>query len=317
MRLPDNEAIQLAHQKIESIRSRFVEWLQELPVEEKLRIEKLYNDTFNCYVLREYDGSHQNFPGLDRAALKIEDLYSSQKNAAWRLVQNRGGLIDHEVGLGKTLTMIVAANEMKRLGIVHKPMILALKANVDQIRSTYRQAYPHARILAPGENDFTPEKRRRMFHEIKNNNWDCIILTHDQFGKIPQSPEIQKMIFEAELDNVERDLDTLRQSGAEISKSVLKGLEIRKTNLAGRLKEVTAQVEGRKDTDIDFQSLGVDHLFIDESHKFKNLTFTTRHNRVAGLGNMEGSQKALNMLFAIRTLQEKFNSDLCVTFLSG
>lgn len=317
VRMPDNDAIQLAHEKIESIRSRFVDWLQELPAEEKQRIEKLYNDTFNCYVLRDYDGGHLHFPGLDKAALKIEDLYSSQKNAAWRIMQNRGGLIDHEVGLGKTLTMIVAANEMKRLGIVHKPMILALKANVDQIRNTYRLAYPKARILAPGENDFTPEKRRRMFHEIKNNNWDCIILTHDQFGKIPQSPEIQKAIFETELDNIERDLDTLQQTGAEISKSVLKGLEIRKTNLAGKLKEVAAQIESKKDTDIDFESLGIDHLFIDESHKFKNLTFTTRHNRVAGLGNMEGSQKALNMLFAVRTLQQKFDSDLCVTFLSG
>ena len=85
-------------------------------------------------------------------------------------------------------------------------MILALKSNINQITETYRKAYPHARILAPGENDFTPSKRMRLFHEIKNNNWDCIILTHDQFGKIPQSPEIQREIFQAELDNVESDL---------------------------------------------------------------------------------------------------------------
>ena len=91
--------------------------------------------------------------------------------------------------------MIVAAHEMKRLGTVHKPMILALKANVNQIKETYHKAYPNAKVLAPGENDFTPSKRKRLFHEIKNNNWDCIILTHDQFGKIPQSPEIQKQIF--------------------------------------------------------------------------------------------------------------------------
>jgi N12 class adenine-specific DNA methylase len=140
-------------------------------------------------------GDHLSFPGLDKKALGIEDLYSSQKNAAWRIMQNRGALIDHEVGLGKTLTMIVAAQEMKRLGIVHKPMILALKANVNQIADTYRKAYPQASILAPGENDFTPDKRVRLFHEIKNNNWDCIILTHDQFGKIPQSPEIQQRDF--------------------------------------------------------------------------------------------------------------------------
>ena len=317
IRVPDNEAIQLAHQKIENIRNGFTDWLRELPDSDKKRLESLYNQTFNCYVLREYDGSHQRFPGLDKKSLGIEELYSSQRNAAWRIVQNRGALVDHEVGLGKTLTMIIAATEMKRLGIVHKPMILALKANVNQITETYHKAYPLARILAPGENDFTPAKRLRMFHEIKNNNWDCIILTHDQFGKIPQSPEIQKEIFQAELDNVERDLETLKDLGGEISKRMLKGLEIRKNNLEGQLKGVLKNIEEKKDAGINFKEMGIDHLFVDESHKFKNLTFTTRHNRVAGLGNMEGSQKALNMLFAVRTLQERFNSDLCVTFLSG
>ncbi|WP_423147801.1 helicase-related protein [Rubrolithibacter danxiaensis] len=317
IRVPDNEAIQLAHQKIENIRNGFVNWLKELPDSDKKYLENLYNNTFNCYVLREYDGSHLSFPGLDRKRLGIQDLYSSQKNAVWRIMQNRGALIDHEVGLGKTLTMIVAATEMKRLGIVHKPAILALKANVDQIAETYRKAYPNARILAPGKNDFTPAKRLRLFHEIKNNNWDCIILTHDQFGKIPQSPEIQREIFQVELDNVERDLETLKDLGGDISKKMLKGLEVRKNNLQGKLKTVLNEIEQKKDSGINFKEMGIDHLFVDEAHKFKNLTFTTRHNRVAGLGNMEGSQKALNMLFAVRTLQEKFNADLCVTFLSG
>jgi len=317
IRVPDNDAIQLAHQKIESIRNHFTVWLKDLPAEDKNHLEKLYNDTFNCYVLREYDGSHLQFPGLDLKRLGIEDLYSSQKNSAWRIIQNRGALIDHEVGLGKTLTMVVAAHEMKRLGIVNKPMILALKANVNQIAETYRKAYPNAKILAPGENDFTPAKRLRLFHEIKNNNWECIILTHDQFGKIPQSPEIQREIFQTELDNVERDLYTLKDMGGEISRRMLKGLEIRKNNLGIKLQGILKEIDEKKDAGINFKDLGIDHLFVDESHKFKNLTFTTRHDRVAGLGNMEGSQKALNMLFAVRTLQDKFNSDLCVTFLSG
>ena len=317
IRVPDNEAIQLGHQKIEAIRSRFEEWLRELPGPEKNTIEELYNKTFNCYVLRIYDGSHLAFPGLDLKALGIPGLYNSQRDAAWRLMQERGGLIDHEVGLGKTLTMIMAAMEMKRLGIVHKPMILAMKANVTDITNTFRKAYPKAKILAPGENDFTPVKRVSIFHQIKNNNWDCIILTHDQFGRIPQSPEIQQQIFEAELDNVDRDLATLRALGGEISRKMLKGLELRKTNLEGKLNSILYSIDTKKDAGINFQEMNVDHLFIDESHKFKNLTFTTRHNRVAGLGNMEGSQKALNMLFAVRTLQEKFDSDLSVTFLSG
>lgn len=317
IRLPDNDAIQLAHQKIESIRNGFTEWLKELPDTDKKELEELYNNTFNCYVLREYDGSHLQFPGLDKKRLGIDDLYSSQKNSVWRIIQNRGALIDHEVGLGKTLTMVVAAHEMKRLHIANKPMILALKANVRDIAATYRKAYPNARILAPGENDFTPAKRLRLFHEIKNNNWDCIILTHDQFGKIPQSPEIQKQIFQNELDNVERDLHTLKDMGGEISRRMLKGLEIRKNNLGIKLQLVAKDIAEKKDAGINFRELGVDHLFVDESHKYKNLTFTTRHDRVAGLGNQQGSQKALNMLFAVRELQSKFNADLCVTFLSG
>jgi len=318
IRVPDNDAIQLANRKIESIREQFIEWLRNLPENEQQALEKLYNDTYNCYVLREYDGSHQRFPGLNKEALGIEDLFSSQKNAVWRIVQNRGALVDHEVGLGKTLTLVVASQEMKRLGIIRKPAVLALKANVKQVVETYRKAYPRARILAPGKNDFTPANRQRLFFEIKNNNWDCVIMTHDQFGKIQQSPDIQHQIFQQELDNLEKDLFTLKEMGeGQITKRLLKGLEVRKKNLQVKLKDLLHSIESKKDNDIFFNDLGIDHLFVDESHKFKNLTFTTRHDRVAGLGNMEGSQKALNMLFAVRTLQEQFNADLCVTFLSG
>lgn len=317
VRVPDTEAIQNAHRKIDHIRSRYLLWLLELPNQDKQYLEKLYNDTYNCYALREYDGSHLTFPGLDLKALKIPGLFSSQRNAAWRIMQNNGGLIDHEVGLGKTLTMIIAAMEMKRLGVIHKPMILALKANVQQITDTFRLAYPKAKLLAPGENDFEPAKRKRIFHEIKNNNWDCIILTHDQFGKIPQAPEIQRQILEIELDNTELDLIAAQEAGEEITREMLKGLEIRKENLEAKLKGVMEAIALRKDSGINFRELNIDHLFIDESHKFKNLTFTTRHTRVAGLGNMAGSQKALNMLFAIRTLQERNGTDLCATFLSG
>ncbi|SDF27648.1 Helicase conserved C-terminal domain-containing protein [Mucilaginibacter pineti] len=318
VRVPDNDAIQLAHQKIEIIRERFVEWLKELPDVEKMQLEQLYNETYNCYVLREYDGSHLTFPGLDRkAVLGDDELRPSQKDATWRIIQNRGALIDHEVGLGKTLIMVLAAMEMKRLGIVHKPMILAMKANVSQIADTFRKAYPKARVLAPGENDFTPARRQVLSHQIKNNNWDCVILTHDQFGLIPQSPEIQKEILQIELDNVDLDLQTLEDMGGEISRKMLKGLEIRKNNLENQLNAVLYRIENRKDAEVNFGQMNVDHLFVDESHKFKNLTFTTRHSRVAGLGNVAGSQKALNMLFAVRTLQQKFDADLCVTFLSG
>lgn len=316
-RKPDNVATQAAHEKIETMRSAFQRWLEALPATEKKALEALYNEKFNCYRLREYDGSHQTFPGLNLKGLKIPALYSSQSNAVWRIVQNRGGLIDHEVGLGKTLTMIVASYELKRLGIVNKPMITALKSNVMQVAETYRLAYPNGRLLAPGPDEFSPAKRKRILHEIKNNNWDCIILTHDQFEKISQSLEIQQAVINRELTYLEYDVDTLKSLGTEMSKTALKGLLIRKQNLENRLKTVELRMENRKDEGISFEETGIDHLFVDESHEFKNLTFTSRHDRVAGLGNMAGSQKALNMLFAVRTLQQRFDADLCVTFLSG
>ena len=317
VKVRDMEAIQMANTKIDEIRKAFSDWLYAQNDEFKKRLVDKYNDTFNCFVRPQYNGSHQDFPGLDRKALGIEDLYPSQKDAVWMIKLNCGAICDHEVGAGKTLIMCTAAQEMKRLSLAHKPMIIGLKANVHEIAETYRRAYPHSRILYPGKEDFTPQKRMRIFGEIKNNNWDCVILTHDQFGMIPQSPEMQKEILQAELDSVEENLNALESQGREISRAMLKGVVIRKQNLEVKLKTLQHDIENRKDDVVDFKMMGIDHLLVDESHRFKNLMFNTRHDRVAGLGNMQGSQKALNLLFAIRTIQERSGKDLGATFLSG
>lgn len=317
VKVPDGQAIQLANSKIDEMRNGFSDWLHEQSPEFKDRLADLYNRTFNCFVRPEYDGSHQVFPGLDLKALGIDDLYKSQKDAVWMLKTNGGGICDHEVGAGKTLIMCCGAMEMKRLGLANKPMIIALKANVHEIAQTFCTAYPNAKVLYPGKEDFTPAKRARIFNEMKNNNWDAVILTHEQFGMIPQSPEIQRDILQKELDSVEENLEVLRNQGREVSNFMLKGCQKRQANLEARLKGITHQIESRKDDAVDFRLMGIDHLFVDESHKFKNLTFTTRHDRVAGLGNSEGSQRALNMLFAVRTIQDRTNKDLGATFLSG
>lgn len=313
----DIEAVQMASTKIDEIRVAFTDWLYEQDHEFRTQLTDQYNDTFNCYARPQYDGSHQTFPGLDRRALGIEDLYPSQKDAVWMIKLNGGAICDHEVGAGKTLIMCTAAQEMKRLGLAYKPMIIGLKANVHEIAETYRKAYPHAKILYPGKDDFTPGKRQRIFAEIKNNDWDCIILTHDQFGMIPQSPELQREILQAELDSVEENLKVLESQGKNVSRAMLKGVQVRRQNLEVKLKTLKHDIETRKDDVVDFKMMGIDHLFVDESHKFKNLMFNTRHDRVAGLGNMAGSQKAMNLLFAIRTIQERSGKDLGATFLSG
>jgi len=317
VKVRDSESIQLANSKIDEIRNGFTEWLGEQSKEFKDRLADKYNRTFNCFVRPDYNGSHQEFPGLDLKGLGIPDLYKSQKDAVWMDKLNGGGIIDHEVGGGKTLIMCVSAYEKKRLGLANKPLIMALKANVHEIAQTFCTAYPNAKVLYPGKEDFTPAKRAKIFNEMKNNNWDAIILTHEQFGMIPQSPEIQQRILQTELDSVEENLEVLRSQGKEISRAMEKGLVKRQLNLEAKLSNIAYQIENRKDDTVDFRLMGIDHLYVDESHRFKNLTFTTRHDRVAGLGNAEGSQRALNMLFALRTIQDRTGKDLGATFLSG
>ena len=321
IKVRDAEGIQLANSKIDEIRNGFSDWLEEQSQEFKERLTDMYNRKFNCFVRPKYDGSHQTFPDLDMKSLErrygIKSIYGSQKDCIWMLKQNGGGICDHEVGTGKTLIMCIAAHEMKRLGMAHKPMIIGLKANVAEIAVTYMAAYPNARILYASEKDFSTQNRIKFFNTIKNNDFDCVIMSHDQFGKIPQSPELQQEILQAELDSVEENLEVLRAQGKEVSKKMLRGLEKRKFNLEAKLEKIAYQIETRTDDVCDFKQMGIDHLFVDESHQFKNLMFNTRHDRVAGLGNSEGSQRALNMLFAIRTIQERTGRDLGATFLSG
>ena len=318
VRVPDEEAIQEAATKIQEIRSKFNAWLDNQPIEVRDDLVRAYNERFNCYVRPHYDGSAQTFPGLSFEQFPYDELYPSQKDAIWMIKQNGGGICWHEVGTGKTMIMCVAAYEMKRLGLVRKPMIVGLKANVHEIADTFRKAYPSAKILYPGKEDFTPSNRKEVFSKIQNNNWDCIILTHDQFAKIPQSDETMFEIFSEELQDVERSLEVLEESTMRYrSGRMQNGLEKRQENLQAKLANLRMSINSRKDDTVDFHSMGIDHIFVDECHIFKNLMFQTRHTRVAGIGNTKGSQRAANLLFAIRDIQKRTGRDLGATFLSG
>ena len=318
VRVPDEEAIQEAATKIQEIRSNFNQWLDARPLEVRDELVRTYNERFNCYVRPAYDGSAQTFPQLSFEQFPYNELYPSQKDAIWMIKQNGGGICWHEVGTGKTMIMCVSAYEMKRLGLVQKPLIIGLKANVHEIADTFRKAYPNAKVLYPGKEDFTPANRKEVFSKIKNNNWDCIILTHEQFSKIPQSEETMIEIFTEELYDVERSLEVLEQSTMRYrSRKMQKGLEVRQENLKAKLSELRKKLDDRKDDTVDFHSMGIDHIFVDECHMFKNLMFQTRHNRVAGIGNTKGSQRAMNLLFAIRDIQHRTGRDLGATFLSG
>ena len=313
--VPDNDGIQLMNTQIDTIKTEFDKWLLNQSAAFKKDLQETYNLKFNSFVKPTFDGTHQTFPGLDLKGLGIKDLYDSQKAAIWMQLTNGGGIADHEVGTGKTLIMTVASYEMSRLGLANKPMILALKANVHEIAATFKTAYPSSKVLYPGKADFTPEKRLEIFKQIKNNNWDAIILTHDQFSKIPQSLDMMKKVVQDELDTVDASLNFMK--GSDVSRKMRSGLEKRKANLEAKLGQVIFDISNKKDDFIDFKDMGIDHLFVDESHRFKNLTFTSRHDRVAGIGNMEGSNRATNMLMAVRTIQERTGRDLGATFLSG
>lgn len=314
----DTESLRAMAQKTDSIRREFQAWMERLPDEKKTLLEDRYNELFNSHVKPKWDGTHLELPGMDKSALGIKDLYASQKDATWMMLQNAGGIADHEVGAGKTLIMVTTAYEMKRLGLAAKPMLIGMKANTQQIAETFRRAYPDAKILAPGENDFTPKNREKLFDRIANESWDCIILTHDQFNRIPHNPAIQEKVIRTELEHLEKNTEELSAAGMTRFSAMYKGLEKRKAGLGVQLERLSADLKTHKDQNvIDFQAMGIDFLQVDESHKFKNLLFNTRHDRVAGLGNQAGSQRAMNLLQAVRTIQDKRGSDSGVAFYSG
>ena len=320
VRVPDEEAMQEAAAKIQEIRDRFNRWLDDEPLEVRDELVRTYNERFNCYVRPHYDGSAQTFPGLSFELFPYKELYPSQKDAIWMIKQNGGGICWHEVGTGKTMIMCVGRirNETSRTGAVN-PSLSGLKANVHEIADTFRKAYPTAKVLYPGKEDFTPcQPQRKCFQKSRTTTGIALSLTHDQFSKIPQSEETMYDIFSEELADVERSLEVLEQSTMRYrSGRMQKGLETRKQNLEAKLAELQMKIDLRKDDTIDFRSMGIDHIFVDECHCYKNLMFQTRHTRVAGIGNAQGSQRAMNLLFAIRDIQRRTGKDLGATFLSG
>lgn len=210
-------------------------------------------------------------------ARMISDIeYVGKKQAQCIKVDHESQLYvtDDCIVTHNTMIMIIAAHEMKRIGIRTKPAILCLKANVQEIVSTYRKAYPAARVLSPGETDFEKSNRVRLFHEMKNNDWDCIIMTHDQFGKIQQSPEIEAEIAQEEVDMLDKDMGTLKKCGHQISRGMMKGLQKRRQNLSVSIKKLQAQINSKKDEDINFVDIGIDHLIVDECFPYETLILT-------------------------------------------
>ena len=314
--VPDTEGIEKMNAAIVSIQAEWKKWVNALPAKNKFDIEDIYNRNYNCFVRPVFDGSFQTFPGLDLSLMNYNKLYKSQKDAILRIKCMGGGIIDHTVGGGKTAIMCISAYEMRRLGIVNKPLIVGMKANTMEIAETFRKMYPDAVLLYAGEKEFCRKERETFLTNIQNNNWDCIIMTHEQFKAIPQSAEVEQQILTEELEKIRETLYALKE-GDYSFKRAEKDLEKAKQNRIAQIKALTFKLNENRDNVVDFKSMGIDHIFCDESHKFKNTSIKTKHTRVAGIGNTQGSERSYNMKVAIRTIQQRNNRDLGATFVSG
>lgn len=312
---PDEEARALALKVVDKIKEEWNTYIN-LPHNSELRadIETIYNDRFNCEVKPQIDGSYQTFPDLRLDNLGIKDLYDSQKQCVALFKRQNGGIAWHQVGSGKTLVMCVTTYEMKRLGMVNKPIIIGLKANIGQIAETYRKAYPNAKLLYPSNSDFQQKNRINFLNQIKNNDWDCIIMSHEQFGRLPMALETEARLKQEEIDALDEVLNTCYDKNMS---RVLKGLQKRRERMAIELGQINAKISEKKDPIEDFSQLEIDFITVDESQAYKALPFATRNERVAGIGNPKGSQKAWHLLTAIRDIQHRKGRDLCAAFLSG
>ncbi len=277
----------------------------------KKGLEYKYHHKFNSILKPTLSSKHLTFDNL------TFDPYEVQLDAAMQIIQNNGGIVDHKVGWGKTITAAMIAMKMKEMGIVKKSMLLALPSTITDIEKNIKSAYPKINILTARDKDFIPINRDNFVTQIKSKDWDLVLISHTNYNLITQNLETQQEIINEQLDNIDRDLEALDLKYDDVSSQMRKGLIKRKNNLEVKLLNLNHKFNTKAITKYTFDQLGIDHLFVDESHSFKNLAYSTRHDRVAGLNNADGSDKSHFLLTGIRTLQKKYNADKGVTFLSG
>jgi N12 class adenine-specific DNA methylase len=301
----NGQATEAAREKQERIKERFKEWVWQ-DDSRRERLCRLYNDAFNHSRVRTFNGDHLTLPGASHSI----QLHPHQKAGVWRILQTPNTLLAHVVGAGKTYTMVASAMELKRLGLARKPMFAVPNHMLGQFSSELLTLYPGANILVAGKEDFESQNRRRLFGRIATGNWDAVIVTHSGFERIPLSQETQKRFFEEQL----HELEVVRLQHADSSnRRLVKELERAKKRLEARLQALAA--EHRKDNTLTFEELGVDHLFVDEAHFFKNLFYVTKMTRIAGLPQT-ASERAFDMFLKVRHVQST-NGGGGVVFATG
>ena len=283
-----------AQAKQEAIKQAFADWIWKDP-ERRNRLVRYYNDTFNCIRPREYDGSHITFGGISPEIT----LRPHQVNAIAHILYGGNTLLAHKVGAGKTFEMVAAAQESKRLGLCQKSMFVVPNHLVGQWASEYLRLYPSANILVTTKQDFETGNRKKFCGRIATGDYDAVIIGHSQFEKIPMSVERQKMQLEKQLFDIERGIEDVQASKGE--QFTVKQLMKTRKSIKAKLDKLNDTK--RKDTVIDFEQLGVDRLFIDESHFYKNLYLYTKMRRVGGIAQTE-AQKSSDLFMKCRYLDE-------------
>ncbi|MBQ8000432.1 MAG: DEAD/DEAH box helicase family protein, partial [Ruminococcus sp.] len=283
-----------AQAKQEAIKQAFQDWIWKDP-ERRNRLVRYYNDTFNCIRPREYDGSHITFGGISPEIT----LRPHQVNAIAHILYGGNTLLAHKVGAGKTFEMVAAAQESKRLGLCQKSMFVVPNHLVGQWASEYLRLYPSANILVTTKQDFETGNRKKFCGRIATGDYDAVIIGHSQFEKIPMSVERQKMQLEQQLFDIERGIEDVQASNGE--QFTVKQLMKTRKGIKAKLDRLNDTK--RKDTVIDFEQLGVDRLFIDESHFYKNLYLYTKMRRVGGIAQTE-AQKSSDLFMKCRYLDE-------------
>lgn len=284
----------IALSKQEAIKAAFKDWVFDDP-SRRDRLVRLYNDSFNSVRPRVFDGSHLTFPGMNPEI----GLREHQRNAVARIVYGGNTLLAHEVGAGKTFTMAAAAQEMKRIGLCSKSLIVVPNHLIEQWASEYLRLYPAANLLVATKKDFEKKNRRRFCSRIATGDYDAVIIGHSQFEKIPMSPERQRKVIEEEVEDVTCGIEALKHQRGE--RVQIKQLESARKKLRTRLERLSA--EERKDDAVTFEELGVDRLFVDEAHFYKNLFFATKMRNVGGIAQSE-AQKSSDLYAKCRYIDE-------------
>lgn len=293
-RVLNKEETAIAQSKQELIKSRFASWIFS-DRDRRERLCRLYNEKFNSVRPREYDGSHLIFDGMNSEI----QLREHQRNAVAHAIYGGNTLLAHTVGAGKTFEMVAIAMESKRLGLCNKSLFVVPNHITEQMGIEFMQLYPAANILVATKKDFETANRKKFCSRIATGDYDAVIIGHSQFEKIPMSIERQRQIIETQIDDVIESIAFAQNNNAE--NFTIKQLEKTKKNLENKLQKLNDQ--SRKDDVVTFEELGVDRLFVDEAHYYKNLFLYTKMRNVAGVGQTE-AQKSSDLFMKCRYLDE-------------